>query len=108
MSTASTSVSKTESPGSNPGAPASEAFIFRARILEGALSIGLFWHLGGNSLFKKVWGSVVEFLSDVRSELKKVSYPTKSETIGSTTVVLLILCDYVYVFVGSGFICWFG
>ena len=40
-------------------------------------------------MFKRLWGSVVEFLSDVRSELKKVSYPTKSETIGSTTVVLL-------------------
>ena len=40
-------------------------------------------------MFKRLWGSVVEFLSDVRSELKKVSYPTKTETIGSTTVVLL-------------------
>ena len=40
-------------------------------------------------VFKRLWGSVVEFLSDVRSELKKVSYPTKTETIGSTTVVLL-------------------
>ena len=40
-------------------------------------------------MFKRLWGTVVEFLSDVRSELKKVSYPTKTETIGSTTVVLL-------------------
>ena len=40
-------------------------------------------------MFKKLWGTVVEFLSDVKSELKKVSYPTKAETLGSTTVVLL-------------------
>ncbi|WP_447970530.1 preprotein translocase subunit SecE [Nitrospira sp. M1] len=40
-------------------------------------------------MFKKLWTSIVEFLSDVKSELKKVSYPTKTETVGSTTVVLL-------------------
>ena len=40
-------------------------------------------------MFRKIWNSITEFLSDVRSELKKISYPTKSETIGSTTVVLL-------------------
>ncbi|GJL56921.1 MAG: hypothetical protein NPIRA02_40530 [Nitrospirales bacterium] len=40
-------------------------------------------------MFKKLWASSVEFLSDVKSELKKVSYPTKTETVGSTTVVLL-------------------
>ena len=40
-------------------------------------------------MFKKLWTAITEFLSDVRGELKKISYPTKSETIGSTTVVLL-------------------
>lgn len=40
-------------------------------------------------MFRKIWNSITEFFSDVRSELKKISYPTKSETIGSTTVVLL-------------------
>lgn len=40
-------------------------------------------------MVKKWWGAVVEFLSEVRSELKKVSYPTKADTIGSTTVVLM-------------------
>jgi len=40
-------------------------------------------------VFRKIWNSITEFFSDVRSELKKISYPTKSETIGSTTVVLL-------------------
>lgn len=40
-------------------------------------------------MVKKWWGAVVEFLSEVKSELKKVSYPTKADTIGSTTVVLM-------------------
>lgn len=40
-------------------------------------------------MLKKAWAKTVEFLSEVRAELKKVSYPTVSETIGSTTVVLL-------------------
>ena len=40
-------------------------------------------------MFKRFWETIVDFLSDVRNELKKVSYPTKNETIGSTTVVLI-------------------
>jgi len=40
-------------------------------------------------VFKKLLSSITEFLSDVGGELKKISYPTRSETIGSTTVVLL-------------------
>jgi len=40
-------------------------------------------------LFKRLWETIVDFLSEVRNELKKVSYPTKSETLGSTTVVLI-------------------
>jgi preprotein translocase subunit SecE len=40
-------------------------------------------------MFKRLWETIVDFLSDVRSELKKVSYPTKNETLGSTTVVLI-------------------
>ncbi|NKB80679.1 MAG: preprotein translocase subunit SecE [Nitrospirales bacterium] len=38
---------------------------------------------------KRLWGTVVEFLADVRAELKKVSFPTRSETMGSTSVVLV-------------------
>jgi preprotein translocase subunit SecE len=40
-------------------------------------------------MFKRLWETIVDFLSDVRNELKKVSYPTKNETLGSTTVVLI-------------------
>lgn len=58
-------------------------------------------------MFKKVWSSIAEFLSDVRSELKKISYPTKSETIGSTTVVLLF-CVFmsIYLSIVDSFLVW--
>jgi len=37
----------------------------------------------------KLWGRITEFLSEVKAELKKVSYPTRDETVGSTSVVLV-------------------
>jgi preprotein translocase subunit SecE len=40
-------------------------------------------------MFTRLWSSVMEFLADVRSELRKVSFPSWSETIGSTTVVII-------------------
>jgi preprotein translocase subunit SecE len=40
-------------------------------------------------MFKRMIDNVKEFLGDVRTELKKVSFPTKAETIGSTTVVIV-------------------
>ena len=42
-------------------------------------------------MFLKLWDSTKEFLLDVRSELRKVTYPTYSETIGSTTVVIVLV-----------------
>jgi preprotein translocase subunit SecE len=40
-------------------------------------------------VFKKLTDSIREFFVDVRGELKKVSFPTRAETIGSTTVVIV-------------------
>jgi len=40
-------------------------------------------------MFKRMIESVKTFLTDVRAELKKVSFPTRAETIGSTTVVIV-------------------
>jgi len=40
-------------------------------------------------MFKRMIDSVKTFLTDVRTELKKVSFPTRAETIGSTTVVIV-------------------
>ena len=42
-------------------------------------------------MIKQVWANINEFHTDVRSELKKISYPTRSETIGSTTVVIVLV-----------------
>jgi preprotein translocase subunit SecE len=40
-------------------------------------------------MFKKFTDSIREFFVDVRGELKKVSFPSRAETIGSTTVVIV-------------------
>jgi preprotein translocase subunit SecE len=40
-------------------------------------------------MFKRFTDSIREFFIDVRGELKKVSFPTRAETIGSTTVVIV-------------------
>ena len=42
-------------------------------------------------MFKRFYSKIVEFFKDLRSELKKVTYPTKSETVGSTAVVLIFV-----------------
>ena len=44
---------------------------------------------GGVRMFRKFTDSIQEFFSDVRGELKKVSFPTRAETVGSTTVVIV-------------------
>lgn len=40
-------------------------------------------------MFRRLWSSIVEFLTEVKSELKKVSFPSRKETVGATTVVLI-------------------
>jgi preprotein translocase subunit SecE len=40
-------------------------------------------------MFRKFTDSIREFFSDVRGELKKVSFPSRTETVGSTTVVIV-------------------
>lgn len=40
-------------------------------------------------MFRKLMNSIREFFGDVRGELKKVSFPTRAETVGSTTVVIV-------------------
>ena len=44
---------------------------------------------GEARMFRKSIDSIREFFSDVRGELKKVSFPTRAETVGSTTVVIV-------------------
>ena len=40
-------------------------------------------------MFTRFINSIREFFVDVSGELKKVSFPTRAETIGSTTVVIV-------------------
>ncbi|MFQ5579922.1 MAG: preprotein translocase subunit SecE [Nitrospiria bacterium] len=40
-------------------------------------------------MIKKLFKTAVDFIKEVKIELSKVTYPGKSETIGSTTVVIV-------------------
>ena len=42
-------------------------------------------------MFAQTRAALVEFFNDVRSELKKISYPSRRETIGSTAVVIVLV-----------------
>jgi preprotein translocase subunit SecE len=58
-------------------------------------------------MFKRMIDSVREFLSDVRAELKKVSFPSRAETIGSTTVVIVFcVLMSLYLSVIDSFLVW--
>jgi len=39
--------------------------------------------------FQTWWGSTVQFIKEVRVELKKVTWPQRNEIIGSTAVVIV-------------------
>ena len=55
-------------------------------ISGGSLSVACKGEVG---MFKNFFNAIREFLNDVRGELKKVSFPSRAETIGSTTVVIV-------------------
>jgi preprotein translocase subunit SecE len=58
-------------------------------------------------MFKRMIDNVKEFLGDVRTELKKVSFPTRAETIGSTTVVIVFcVLMSIYLSVIDSFLSW--
>ncbi|HPD61476.1 MAG TPA: preprotein translocase subunit SecE [Thermodesulfobacteriota bacterium] len=38
-----------------------------------------------------MWGKIIQFFHEVKSELKKVNWPTRKETFASTSVVLVIV-----------------
>lgn len=58
-------------------------------------------------MFKRLWSSLVEFLADVKSEFKKVSFPSRSETIGSTTVVIVFcVIMSIYLSLVDSFLVW--
>ena len=58
-------------------------------------------------MFSRMIANIKEFLGDVRNELKKVSFPTKGETIGSTTVVIVFcVLMSIYLSVIDSFLSW--
>ena len=58
-------------------------------------------------MFKNFISSIQEFFSDVRGELRKVSFPTRAETIGSTTVVIVFcIIMSIYLSVVDSFLVW--
>ncbi len=59
------------------------------------------------SMFKRMTESVKLFFAEVRAELKKVSFPTRAETIGSTTVVIVFcILMSLYLSVIDSFLVW--
>ena len=40
-------------------------------------------------MIKRFFQAIIDFFKDVKSELSKVTFPSKNETIGSTTVVIV-------------------
>ena len=40
---------------------------------------------------KKLLGRIAGFLGDVKAELRKVAFPSRAETVGSTMVVLVLV-----------------
>ena len=58
-------------------------------------------------MFKKMWDSTVEFVNEVKTEFRKISFPTKSETLGSTTVVIVFcILMSLYLSVIDSFLGW--
>jgi len=42
-------------------------------------------------MLQRIIARLREFISDVKSEIKKVTFPTRAETLGSTSVVLILV-----------------
>lgn len=58
-------------------------------------------------MFKRMTESIRLFITDVRGELKKVSFPTRAETVGSTTVVIIFcVLMSMYLSVIDSFLVW--
>jgi preprotein translocase subunit SecE len=58
-------------------------------------------------MFKRMTESIRLFITDVRAELKKVSFPSRAETVGSTTVVIVFcILMSVYLSVVDSFLSW--
>ncbi len=58
-------------------------------------------------MFKRMTESIRLFVTDVRTEMKKVSFPSRAETVGSTTVVIVFcILMSIYLSVIDSFLSW--
>jgi preprotein translocase subunit SecE len=58
-------------------------------------------------MFTRLWTSIGEFFADVRAEVRKVSFPSRSETLGSTMVVIIFcVIMSIYLSVVDTFLVW--
>lgn len=58
-------------------------------------------------MFAKLWDNLRQFVLDVKAEVKKVSFPSREETIGSTLVVIVFcLVMSIYLSVVDSFLVW--
>ena len=50
--------------------------------------------------------SPADFVSQVRRELQRVTWPTQRETFGMTVaVVVMVICSMIYFFVSDSIVC---
>ena len=66
-----------------------------ALVVVAALAGLVFWLLRGGH-----WAKFVTFLGEVRQEMRKVSFPTRDEVVGTTIVVIvtsIIFAIYLWV-----------
>jgi preprotein translocase subunit SecE len=50
--------------------------------------------------------SPADFVSQVRRELQRVTWPTQRETVGMTVaVVIMVICSIIYFFVSDSIVC---
>lgn len=58
-------------------------------------------------MLTKLWHSTSEFVTAVKAEVKKVSFPSKAETIGSTMVVIVFcLIMSIFLSMADSFLVW--
>ncbi len=51
--------------------------------------------------------SPTEFISQVKKELQRVTWPSQRETVGMTIAVLvMVVCMMIYFCIADGIICW--
>ncbi len=58
-------------------------------------------------MFAKIRDNIKQFVLDVKAEVKKVSFPSKEETVGSTLVVIVFcLVMSIYLSLVDSFLVW--